>query len=105
MAQTTYKMGQEQINDKLMNSGLTAPSPHIKEGPPITKGQTMPKRCADPECGRLVSERKPHCRLQDLVFCGLGCLNDYMKQVARFEQASLPFHEPMYDKRKPWWER
>lgn len=40
----------------------------------------MPKRCGDSKCRALVSERKPHIRIADLVFCHNGCANAWRER-------------------------
>lgn len=37
----------------------------------------MPKRCANKKCGSLVSARRPHVRVGELVFCHGACEREY----------------------------
>lgn len=59
--------------------------------------------CRNALCNAPVNEDKSHVRLNEIVFCGLACLNEWMATSTVLMQAANP-HVPVRRSKRPWWE-
>jgi len=60
------------------------------------------QRCRNPLRNAPVDESKSHVRLNEITFCGLGCMNEWIETSTRLMDAANP-HVPVKRDKRPWW--